>query len=320
MIRVGNEMIVGVDTGYAITKGVNFSVDSKMTVSDTRPMSMDNVVEYNGKFYSCGTGDRVDVTKKRTHNEFALILTLLTIAKELKGEGMRTTDVGVNLAVGLPLEDYQYNQEYKNEFKQYFQQERTYNFKVDDEKCRISIKSVSVHAQGYSAILPYKKQLQDKAVLWLLDIGGHTSDTIRLEKFKPQYDTIKSYPNIGTRHILSEAVDKIRVKYRAPIFESQVEDVLLFDKKGDLSNEMVSAIKEIAKESVMKVIDTLKQHQGYREDTQSIVFCGGGAKIIENLVNSGQLGNYQTFADIKANVIGYEKIREVLMLRDIEQG
>ena len=62
---------------------------------------MQNVLQYNGKFYVCGTG-RQTLVRSKTSNDNYYLLTMAAIAQEIHyRRGERKADVV--LAAGLPL-------------------------------------------------------------------------------------------------------------------------------------------------------------------------------------------------------------------------
>ena len=68
---------------------------------DYEPYTMQNVLQYQGKYYVCGTG-RQTLVKNKTSNDNYYLLTLAAIAEEIKHrKAERKTEV--ILAVGLPL-------------------------------------------------------------------------------------------------------------------------------------------------------------------------------------------------------------------------
>ena len=72
-----------------------------LTGYDYEPYTMQNVLQYNGKFYVCGTG-RQTLVRSKTSNDNYYLLTMAAIAQEIRyRRGERKTDVV--LAAGLPL-------------------------------------------------------------------------------------------------------------------------------------------------------------------------------------------------------------------------
>ena len=98
-------MIVGIDHGYYAIKTKHVSFPSGIIKYDYEPYTMQNVLQYRGKYYVCGTG-RQTLVKNKTSNDNYYLLTLAAIAEEIKNrKAERKTEV--ILAVGLPLSRYE---------------------------------------------------------------------------------------------------------------------------------------------------------------------------------------------------------------------
>ena len=94
-------IIIGIDHGYYAIKTRQVSFPSGIIEYDYEPYTMQNVLQYQGKYYVCGTG-RQTLVKNKTCNDNYYLLTLAAIGEEIKHrKAERKTDV--NLAVGLPL-------------------------------------------------------------------------------------------------------------------------------------------------------------------------------------------------------------------------
>lgn len=94
-------IIIGIDHGYYAIKTRQVSFPSGIIGYDYEPYTMQNVLQYQGKYYVCGTG-RQTLVKNKTSNDNYYLLTLAAIAEEIKHrKAERKTEV--ILAVGLPL-------------------------------------------------------------------------------------------------------------------------------------------------------------------------------------------------------------------------
>ena len=60
-------MIVGIDHGYYAIKTKHVSFPSGIIKYDYEPYTMQNVLQYRGKYYVCGTG-RQTLVKNKTSN------------------------------------------------------------------------------------------------------------------------------------------------------------------------------------------------------------------------------------------------------------
>ena len=97
-------IIIGIDHGYYAIKTPHVCFPTGLTGYDYEPYTMQNVLQYNGKFYVCGTG-RQTLVRSKTSNDNYYLLTMAAIAQEIRyRRGERKTDVV--LAAGLPLASF----------------------------------------------------------------------------------------------------------------------------------------------------------------------------------------------------------------------
>lgn len=94
-------MNIGIDHGYYAIKTRHFSFPAGIAVYSHEPYTLQNTLEYGGKFYVCGTG-RQPILRNKTENDNYYLLTLAAIAREIKQRG-ENTECSVTLAAGLPL-------------------------------------------------------------------------------------------------------------------------------------------------------------------------------------------------------------------------
>ena len=104
------------------------------------PYTMQNVLQYGGAYYVCGTG-RQTLVKDKTANDNYYLLTLAALAQEIrKRKGGRTAKVV--LAAGLPLTGFGRE---KQRFKEYlFRKEQPVRFFYEGERYEIQIEDVKL--------------------------------------------------------------------------------------------------------------------------------------------------------------------------------
>ena len=76
-------MNIGIDHGYYAIKTRHFSFPAGIAVYSHEPYTLQNTLEYGGKFYVCGTG-RQPILRNKTENDNYYLLTLAAIAREIK--------------------------------------------------------------------------------------------------------------------------------------------------------------------------------------------------------------------------------------------
>lgn len=174
-------IIIGIDHGYYAIKTRQVSFPSGIIGYDYEPYTMQNVLQYQGKYYVCGTG-RQTLVKNKTSNDNYYLLTLAAIAEEIKHrKAERKTEV--ILAVGLPLSSFGRE---KQGFREYLlRKEQPVRFLYESELYEITIKDVKLFPQGYSALALHPEYLKNEPSVLLVDIGGWTVDLMRLDNAVP---------------------------------------------------------------------------------------------------------------------------------------
>lgn len=117
-------MIIGIDHGYYAMKTKQVCFPTGLMRYTYEPYTMQNVLQYGGVYYVCGTG-RQTLVKDKTANDNYYLLTLAALAQEIrKRKGERTAKVV--LAAGLPLAGFGRE---KQKFKEYlFRKEQPVRF------------------------------------------------------------------------------------------------------------------------------------------------------------------------------------------------
>lgn len=100
-------MLVCIDHGNKQIKTASRVFTSGLMESDTRPPFGDNIMFYNGKYYTL-SDQRIPYTRDKTEDDRFFILTLFAIAYEINAAGQYVPDrlMNIQLAVGLPPAHY----------------------------------------------------------------------------------------------------------------------------------------------------------------------------------------------------------------------
>ena len=214
-------MIVGIDHGYYAIKTKHVSFPSGIIKYDYEPYTMQNVLQYRGKYYVCGTG-RQTLVKNKTSNDNYYLLTLAAIAEEIKNrKAERKTEV--ILAVGLPLSSFGRE---KQGFREYLlRKEQPVRFLYESEWYEIQIKDVKLFPQGYSALTLHPEYLKDEPSVLLVDVGGWTVDLMRLDNAVPNAATCRSL-ELGVIRCIDETAEQVRRNTGLSVTETQIERVL----------------------------------------------------------------------------------------------
>ena len=136
------------------------------------PYTMQNVLQYRGEYYVCGTG-RQTLVKDKTANDNYYLLTLAALAQEIrKRKGEKSAKVV--LAAGLPLTGFGRE---KQKFKEYlFRKEQPVRFFYEGERYEIQIEDVKLFPQDTRLWLFTRNILKDEPLffLWISEAGRWT--------------------------------------------------------------------------------------------------------------------------------------------------
>lgn len=128
-------MIIGIDHGYYAMKTPHICFPTGLSRYDYEPYTMQNVLQYAGNYYVCGTG-RQTLMKDKTANDNYYLLTMAALAQEI--EYRRAGRKGkIILAARLPLAGFGRE---KTAFRQYlFRKEQPLCFRYENEAYELTI-------------------------------------------------------------------------------------------------------------------------------------------------------------------------------------
>ena len=302
-------MIIGIDHGYYAIKTKQVCFPTGLMRYTYEPYTMQNVLQYQGEYYVCGTG-RQTLVKDKTANDNYYLLTLAALAQEIrKRKGERTAKVV--LAAGLPLAGFGRE---KQKFKEYlFRKEQPVRFFYEGERYEIQIEDVKLFPQGYAAVLTQTELLDEPSVI-VADIGGWTVDLMRLDNHIPNASTCRSL-ELGMIRCLDEIGEQIRRTLGLSMTAAQMESVL----RGDAVHINEDARKIIDRQADAYVHRLLSAITESGLDTRAMpaVFLGGGAALLKRNVSAADgLCRPVILDDVSLNAKGYERLAERLTKND----
>ena len=214
-------MIIGIDHGYYAMKTPHICFPTGLSRYDYEPYTMQNVLQYAGNYYVCGTG-RQTLMKDKTANDNYYLLTMAALAQEI--EYRRAERKGkIILAAGLPLAGFGRE---KTAFRQYlFRKEQPLCFRYENEAYELTIEDVKLFPQGYSALALHPEYVRDEPSVLLVDIGGWTVDLMRLDNAVPNAATCRSL-ELGVIRCIDETMEQVRRSTGLSVTDIQIERVL----------------------------------------------------------------------------------------------
>ena len=170
-------MVIGIDNGNANTKTLHTVFNSGLIESSTAIPMAEDCIQFDGTYYYLSS-KRAFFQKDKTQDVQCFILTLFGIAKELAYSDISADKeyYNVELAVGLPPLHYS---SLKKKFGDYFlSYGPMIDFKYNGKDVKINLNDVKVYPQAYSAIAnnPELKSLYSR--IYVIDIGGYTTDVV----------------------------------------------------------------------------------------------------------------------------------------------
>ena len=297
-------MLIAIDHGNHACKSVHFNFVSGLAQHSVRPPMADEVLEYNGEFWTL-SGQRLPYRRDKTRDESFFILTLFAIAKELAFAGPLPSAEKIDLAVGLPPEHYGL---LKDKFRDYFKRNQSVQFIYNDKPITIMIRDVFVYPQAFAAIAPQKSQLKHHLRLFLVDIGGYTTDVLLLRQGKPDMQFCRSLET-GVITMNNDIIRRVGALHDMQIEDEHISAVLA-GKETILPEEVKDTIRKSAEQHAVNILNQLRE---LKVDLRSnpAVFIGGGSALFRDYLEKSPLVASATFVEsVNANAIGYQAMAE----------
>jgi plasmid segregation protein ParM len=292
-------IIIGIDHGNAAIKSRHLSFPNGITEYDFEPYTKQNVLEYGGKYYVCGTG-RLPLLKDKTTNDNFYLLTLAAIAKELEHRSAGNC-ADIMLAAGLPLTGFGLH---KGRFKEYLLRGKAERFLFEGQEYEINIVDVLLYPQGYAAILSNMRLILGEPSVILCDIGGWTVDVMRLDNGIPDAGTCRSL-ELGMIRCFDEIAEQVRRNTGKSLTAAQIETAL----KGDvcsIDSAAKTIIQEQGRKYALKLLSAISE-SGFDATAMPVIFLGGGAGFMKrHITPEDGLCRVIIMDSVSANAIGYE--------------
>ena len=171
-------MLIAVDHGnFACKSMTKDSFISGLTEHSIQPPLASDVIEYEDRFWTLSS-NRIAFMLDKTKDIRFFVLTLFAIARELKSHEEQQGCVEIDLAAGLPPEHYS---ALKDKFTKYLLRD-TVTFRYNGNAMKIKIRRVFVYPQAYAAVVPQSRLLINTPRMFVIDIGGFTTDVIQIIK------------------------------------------------------------------------------------------------------------------------------------------
>ena len=299
-----NIEVIGVDHGWSQMKTVHTIFSAGIEEILSEPAFFDDVLEYENHYYKVGT-KRDAVMDNKTVNDDYYLLTLASIAKELKLRGSR--EATIVLAVGLPATRYGAE---KKPFVEYLSRKKEVMFTFEQEQYRIRIEKVAVFPQSYAAVVDQIPGFGKKVIV--VDIGSWTIDI---------FPIIDKKPDDANANTISEGLIPCmrRInKHSVRLFNEKIdEDVIqsyIMTRQADLDEKLVKIMDRELVDFAKNLFNMLRE-EGYSLQTTQFYFVGGGAVVMSTFGEIDQRNVKYNF-DVNANAKGFEKLARIALNRN----
>ena len=305
---MSKNMNIGIDHGYYAIKTRHFSFPAGITAYSHEPYTLQNTLEYGGKFFVCGTG-RQPILRNKMENENYYLLTLAAIAKEIQQRGAKT-ECSVTIAAGLPLAGFGRE---KKPFREYLLRSsqladglRPVCFQFEGIAYKITIEDVKLFPQGYSAIALHPELIQNEPSVLLMDVGGWTVDLMRLDNNVPNAATCRSL-ELGMIRCIDEVKEQVRRDTGLSVTDAQVERVLA-GKPCSMDDDARNIIQKQGRLYTERLLSAAME-SGFDLKAIPVVMLGGGASVVKgNVSEQDSLCRVFALIDDKVNAEGFERI------------
>lgn len=292
-------MLIAIDHGNYAIKTPNFTFVSGLAEHTVRPPLADELLEYGGRFWML-TSKRLSYMRDKTQDERYFILTLFAIAKELEAAGHYMPAERIDLAVGLPPEHYGV---LKERFAKYFKRDGIIQFAYKDRPYSITIHHVMVFPQAYAALIPQSSKVLRMSGVFVVDIGGYTTDVLLLRNGKLDSQFCRSLET-GIITMNNEIVRKVGALHDMRIEDEHIRAVLS-GENTILPEDVKETIRSETKSHAKEILDQLRELQVDLRANPA-VFTGGGSILLRPFLEASPLVAHAEFVESpNANAQGY---------------
>lgn len=295
-------MLIAIDHGNYAIKTPNNSFISGLSEHTVKPPMSDEILEYGGSYWTL-SGKRLSYMRDKTQDDRYFILSLFAIAKEVDLKGSYSQVEHIDLAVGLPPEHYGV---LKGKFEKYFKNRGTIKFVYNNKPYSIFIDRVMVYPQAYAAVIPKSSLIMNTLRVFIIDIGGYTTDVLLLRNGKPDMQFCRSLET-GIIMMNNEIIRKVGALHDMLIEDEHISAVLS-GKDTILPDNVKNTILGSTKLHAKDILDRLRELQVDLRSNPAI-FIGGGSILLRRFLENSPLVAQSDFIESpNANAIGYEML------------
>lgn len=295
-------MLIAIDHGNYAIKTPKNSFISGLSEHTVKPPMCYEILEYAGSYWTL-SGKRLSYMSDKTQDDRYFILSLFAIARELEANGRHSHIEHIELAVGLPPEHYGI---LRDSFAKYFKRYGVIKFNYKDKPYSIIVDKVLVFPQAFEAVIPQSHILIITLRMFIIDIGGYTTDVLLLRNGKPDMQFCRSLET-GIITMNNEIVRKVGALHDMRIEDEHINAVLC-EQETILPDDVKNTILCVTELHAKDILDQLRELQVDLRSNPAI-FIGGGSILLRKFIEESTLVAKSDFIESpNANAIGYEML------------
>lgn len=295
-------MLIAIDHGNYAIKTPKNSFISGLSEHTVKPPMCYEILEYAGSYWTL-SGKRLSYMSDKTQDDRYFILSLFAIARELEANGRHSHIEHIELAVGLPPEHYGI---LRDSFAKYFKRYGVIKFNYKDKPYSIIVDKVLVFPQVFEAVIPQSHILINTLRMFIIDIGGYTTDVLLLRNGKPDMQFCRSLET-GIITMNNEIVRKVGALHDMRIEDEHINAVLC-EQETILPDDVKNTILCVTELHAKDILDQLRELQVDLRSNPAI-FIGGGSILLRKFIEESTLVAKSDFIESpNANAIGYEML------------
>lgn len=171
--------------------------------------------------------------------------------------------------------------------------------------------NVFVYPQAFAAITGIKSQLNQHLRVFLVDIGGYTTDVLLLRNGKPDLQFCRSL-EMGVITMNNDIIRRVGALHDMRIEDEHISAVLS-GKETILPEEVKKTILEAGHHHAKDILDKLRELQVDLRSNPAVFIGGGSILYREYLENSPMVASATFIENPKANAVGYYSMANMQM-------
>ena len=163
-----------------------------------------------------------------------------------------------------------------------------------------------VFPQAYAAVIPQSSLVINTLRIFIVDIGGYTTDVLLLRNGKPDMQFCRSLET-GIITMNNEIIRKVNSLHDMKIEDEHISAVLS-GKETILPQDVKDTILSATRLHAKDILDQLRELQVDLRSNPA-VFVGGGSILLRPFIeNSHQVAKADFITSTNANAIGYDML------------